>query len=314
MIKNSILALFFLWLIPGTAVAGVDLTSRAPLIWIEGSQDSIAWVESICLGRDSIATLDCRDSLIFVRKDDAEKVAAQAAAAAALRKEQNAIYFADFMADIFPDDRNTIGNTKDLALVVFVAAGVIVIGATVIYLPKLAYDLAKNEDDLPIYHEFTLHYGYSGAHWNAGGPPVYRKTQTASGRFTLGARRDYLGVGLTAEVGYLDIRLSEVPNEPGRTFYRNGPFGMMGPSIELGGEKVYTGVDFLNGVDFIGGAGWISEGRFSLNWRVNDRLLLGAYVGALFYDLKFFDGLVWREGAFNRDLSLLGGLETGVAF
>ena len=115
------------------------------------------------------------------------------------------------------------------------------------------------------------------------------------------------------DAGYLGATLSDGMG-PDQVFSKGGPFILIGPSLRLGGERLSLGIDYLNGADFMDPIGWMSEGRFSLRSVIGKRFLIGLYAGALFYDLRFFDGLIWRRGSFNRDLALLAGLEAGVAF
>ncbi len=244
---------------------------------------------------------------------DSEKVVLDSAAGdpeTEARDERAVGYAARFVADVSAN----ASDAKEWAAAVFIAAGVVVVGAVVLYFPKLLYDYMTDRESFSLYREAALRYTYTGSSWTGGGSPLYRDTHLASGRLTWGIRRPALGMGLTVEGGYLSARLEEIATQPGRAFGVGGAFALLGPSLRFGGDRYALGVDFLNGASWVQGTGWITEGRFSFQARTGKRFLLGAYVGALFYDLRFFDGLVWRRGSFNRDLSLLMGLESGLAF
>lgn len=274
------------------------------------SVDSSA-IDTLCAQPDSLTRRHCLDSLAALAEARHGDSTSGSAAMDEVQRERTQAYVAHFIADASVDTH----GSKEWAEALFVAAGVVVVGAVILYLPKLLYDYATDPDETQVYREAAVRYAYTGSSWDGGsGSPVYRDTHLLSARFTLGLRRPVLGMGLTVEGGYLRARLEEIASRPDQVFGLGGAFGLIGPSLRIGSDRYAFGVDFLNGTSLAQQIGWISEGRFSGEARLGKRFLLGAYLGALFYDLRFFDGLIWRRGVFNRDLALLAGVETGVVF
>jgi hypothetical protein len=226
------------------------------------------------------------------------------------RKERAAGYAAQFLVDLSENG----SSSKEWATVIYVAAGVIVVGACILYIPKLIYDVAVNKEKHPVFQEFGARYAYSGSSWNGGGEPLYRHTHLAGARYTVGVAKPVLGLGLTTEGGYLRSDLEDLA-DPDRAFSFSGAYFLAGPTLRFAPKSpVGLGIDFLNGAGTGEAFGWISQGRFFLQARVHERLIMGVHIGALFYDLRFLDGLIYRRGNLNRDLTLLGGIETGFRF
>jgi hypothetical protein len=272
------------------------------------NDSSVAPADTVCTQADSLSRITCEDSLALAREAEALRDSL-AGEERSLEQARARGYVANLAVDL--SQNGSWGG--DWAEALYIAAGVVVIGAAILYLPKLVYDLAKGDGERPIFREAALRYAHSGQSWDGGGSTLYRNTHLASARFTIGIQNPSFGFGLTTDAGYVGATFSEGVG-PNRVFSTGGTFALIGPSLRLGGEEISLGVDFLNGADFVEQIGWMSEGRFSLRSVVGKRILVGLYAGALFYDLRFFDGLIWRRGTFNRDLALILGLETGVAF
>ena len=143
---------------------------------------------------------------------------------------------------------------------------------------------------------------------------MYRDAYLAGLRFAIGFDRPGMGIGLSAEGGYIDVFLRSI-SDPARTFDFRGGYLVAGPMIRFGDNDPWSfSLEFLNGTSSHESIGWISKSRMTLQAKVSEHMLVGGHLGAVFYDLHFFDGLGLREGNFNRDLSLVWGLDTGWEF
>jgi hypothetical protein len=202
------------------------------------------------------------------------------------------------------------------AAVIYVVIGVVVVGAFVIYGVQTLAELALNKDDAPLFVETGLRLSYSGKAFGDpnGNGELYRDAYLAGLRFAIGFDRPGMGIGLAAEGGYIDVFLRSL-SDPTRTFDFKGGYLVAGPMVRFGHNDPWSmSLEFLNGTSNHASIGWISKSRMAVQYKVAEHLLLGGQLGAVFYDLNFFDGLGLREGNFNRDLSLVYGLETGWEF
>lgn len=208
------------------------------------------------------------------------------------------------------------GSGRDWAAIIFVVVGVVVVGAFVLYGAQTVYALATNEEEVPVFQEVGLRLSYSGQKFGGAEaePDFYRDTYLTGIRYAVGLERPGMGMGLSVEGGYLDVKLRGI-SDPSRSFDFQGGYLVAGPLLRFGhNDPLSFSLEFLNGTSTHASIGWISKSRMTLQAKVARHALVGAHLGAVFYDLHFLDGLAWRQGDFNRDLSLIYGLDTGWEF
>lgn len=221
-------------------------------------------------------------------------------------------YALSFAADVH---RTGIGG-DDFAKAFYVVAAIVVVGGTLIYLPVVVYKLIRNEEKFPLRHEVGLTYLYSSSYWQSteGGPKLYRDTHMPGMRYTALIARPVIGLGLTLEGGYLapDFGSSLQVTEQ---IDVHGAYGLIGPMLRFWPESPASlSLEFLNGTSTSTAVGWVTKARASAQMKLGRHAFFSLQLGSLFYDLHFFDGTVWHEGAFNRDLALTLGVEAGYAF
>ncbi len=204
---------------------------------------------------------------------------------------------------------------NDAAKLIFVFAGVIVVGAFIFYGGKALYDLIVNPDDQKVFHEVGLRYSYSGETWQGGGPSLYRNSNLIGLRYATGLDQGGWSLGLAAEGGYIDLNLYD-PAGSSPTYDFHGGYFLFGPLVRFGENDPYSfTVEFLNGSSNQLSIGWIHKSRLTLQRRLGPSpFIAGAHLGAVFYDLNFADGLIQRSGDFNRDLSMIYGLDMSWEF
>ncbi len=205
---------------------------------------------------------------------------------------------------------------SDWAAIIYVVVGVVVVGAFIIYGVQTIVELAANEGDYPLFQELGFRLSYSGKEFRDAqtGPDMYRDAYLTGIRYAIGFDRPGMGMGLSVEGGYLDVKLRGI-SDPGHSFDFNGGYLVAGPLLRFGSNDPFSfSLEFLNGTSTHASIGWISKSRMTLQAKVGSHTLLGAHLGAVFYDLHFLDGLGWRQGNFNRDLSLIYGLDAGWEF
>lgn len=225
-----------------------------------------------------------------------------------------------WFANLFIDLREGGGKGDGLdadewAAIIYVAVGLVVVGAFLIYAVQTLVELSLNREHYPLFQEAGLRLSYSGHSWRDGaGADLYRDAYLAGLRYGIGFDRPGADIGLAVEGGYLDIHLSPAAGV-GDAFDFRGGYMVVGPLVRFGSfDPLCFGLEFLNGTSTHASIGWISKARMTLQARFGRHEVVGAHLGAVFYDLAFLDGLGWRRGDFNRDLSLIGGLDFGWEF
>ncbi|MDB5104024.1 MAG: hypothetical protein JWP91_1713 [Fibrobacteres bacterium] len=204
----------------------------------------------------------------------------------------------------------------DWAAIIYVVIGVVVVGAFVIYGIQAIAELAINQEDAPLFFEAGLRLSYSGKAFEDpnGSGALYRDAYLGGLRFAMGFDRPGMDLGITVEGGYIDVFLRSLA-DPSTTFDFKGGYLLAGPMLRFGDNDPWSfSLEFLNGTSDHESIGWISHSRMTLQAKVAEHVLVGAHLGAVFYDLHFLDGLGVRKGNFNRDLSMIYGLDVGWAF
>jgi hypothetical protein len=225
-------------------------------------------------------------------------------------------WFANFFLDLRDGGGKDGGlDADEWAALIYVVVGVVVVGAFIVYAVQTLAELAINKEHYPLFQEAGLRLSYSGHAWRDGaGAELYRDAYLAGLRYGIGFDRPGADIGLAVEGGYLDVHLS--PSEgAGDAFDFRGGYLVAGPLLRFGSfDPLCFSLEFLNGTSTHASIGWISKARMALQARFGRHEVVGVHLGAVFYDLAFLDGLAWRRGDLNRDLSLVGGLDFGWEF
>lgn len=237
----------------------------------------------------------------------------EADAAEEVQEARNRGYFTQFFFDMSRGDWDWDGG--DWAAVIYVVVGVIVVGAFILFGVKALYDLVVNKDDAPVFKEVGLRFSYSGlTMYDNKGSSLYRDAYLVGLRFAIGVERDVLALGLAVEGGSINLTVHGV-NPPSETLDYRGGYLVGGPMVRFGNyHPLALSLEFLNGTSDHRDIGWISKTRMALQAKTGAGLLTGAHLGAVFYDLRYSDGLVFRRGDLNSDLSLVFGVDVGWSF
>lgn len=248
-------------------------------------------------------------------RSDRSETGAETGAEAAdeVQEARNRGYFTQFFFDMGRGEWDWDGG--DWAAVIYVVVGVIVVGAFILFGFKALYDLVVNKDDAPVFKEVGLRFSYSGlTMYDDRGSSLYRDAYLVGMRFAIGVERDMLTLGLAMEGGSINLTVHGI-NPPSETLDYRGGYLVGGPMVRFGNyNPLALSLEFLNGTSDHRDIGWISKARMGLQAKTGAGLLTGAHLGAVFYDLRFSDGLVFRRGDFNSDLSMVFGVDVGWSF
>jgi hypothetical protein len=230
-----------------------------------------------------------------------------------VRRERTRSYIGGFFYDASRSDVDL--DSDDWAVFLYVVIGVLAVGAFLLFGIKALWDLAVNKDGSPVIKEAGLRYSYSGLAMRAeDGAPLYRDAHLLGARFAIGVDKGLMAVGIAAEGGSIDLSVSRLDRAAPDVDVHGG-YLVAGPMVRFGDYRpLALGLEFLNGTSDHRSIGWISKSRMTLQGKVGGGLIVGAHLGAVFYDLRVADGLIFRRGDLNRDLSLMAGADVGWDF
>jgi hypothetical protein len=225
--------------------------------------------------------------------------------------DKSTIYMAEFVSDI----AETGDDLDELAIIIYVAVGIIVVGAFIVTGAKVIYELIFEKKSFPIWRELGVSGIISGNTINdEESSSNLQGTDLASVHFSLGLQKKRLGIGISVEGGYASLRVRK-NLKPDELFDANGFFFLFGPVMQFGNkEPFYLHLEFLNGTSSQTSIKWISKATVSARTKVSQNVFLGLQVGALYVRLSQLDGLLIKSWEINDEFSLLLGLEGGYGF
>ena len=195
-------------------------------------------------------------------------------------------------------DMDMSADSEELAVIIFIVAGVVVVGAALLYLPAFAYQAATHREGYPLDGRLE-----GRASWLAGGD---RSGGLYGAEFILGFRDRYTHFGLGIEGGYLDLAARvEGLGEP---VDLSGGYIMAGPSWRYypdpGPNAACLYAEVLAGTAGHEEVGLLSAARLGVGWGWGPYLRMGLHVGGLYAERKEVEGELADDGNFNL---LLGG-------
>lgn len=266
----------------------------------------------------ALREIEARRDTVYLGPDGEEVERPPTRDAASTEDEVQAARTQGYIGQLFVDMGNG-GDWNwgdgDWAVIIYVVVGVIVVGAFVLGGGKALYDLVVNREEAPVFKEVGARFSYSGlSMYGNDGTPLFRDARLYGLRFALGVERSIMSLGLAAEGGSVNLSVRGLAGAR-KSLDFQGAYLVGGPLVRFGNyHPLAFTLEFLNGTSNHRSIGWISKSRMTLAGKTRQNLLVGAHLGAVFYDLRFTDGLVFRRGDLNRDLSMMVGLDLGYAF
>ena len=204
--------------------------------------------------------------------------------------------------DIFGDI--DVGS-DEVAIVIFVLVGVVVVAASVLYVGYYAYDVLANGEDYEYWGDSGLRAGFLTGGDRSGGLYGLR----VAGGFWGGGAMD---VGLAGEVGYMDVRVA-IEDQP-MDVRLSGLYGLAGPCLRwvLDGSDnpVCLVLDVLAGTADDSHVGLMSKASANLSWGIGPHARLGLQIGSLYMKLNEDEGPLNTDSDFN----LMLGVDVGWRF
>jgi hypothetical protein len=184
-------------------------------------------------------------------------------------------------------------SSGDLATIIYVVIGVVVVGAALIYAGVIAYDLIVSGHDVPGWTVLAV------SAWSFGGSG--RRGGMYGGRFGGGFVGDHARVGLLLEGGYLDGRVRLRDRENLYNVY--GAYGLFGPTVQWrltdGPKPLTLDADLLTGYSTADGLGLISRATLGLSWPIGQHLRAGVAGGSTYMRIRETEGVLNTKSDFN---------------
>lgn len=204
--------------------------------------------------------------------------------------------------DLFSDV--DLGDTRELAVVVFVVVGVVVVAALVVYGGVYLVNMATGSGDYDYWYEVQSRAGWLAGSGDSGG--LY------GARLAVGFEDGGVQVGLGAEVGHLNVKAELESDAP--PVELEGVYWLVGPVLRWpfgGGASTSDAfAELLGGSTEDDESRFLSVARAGVNLGLGERISLGVSIGSLYTDLKASEGPA-REG---DNFALLLGAGLGVGF
>jgi hypothetical protein len=187
----------------------------------------------------------------------------------------------------------------DLAVVVFVIVGFVVIYALIAYTGKYFYDAYSNYRQCPKWWDITLQTGAFGGE---------RDGYLSALRVSTGVEDDVTRIGLTGELGRIRFNRAGGENSIDSNYWMIGPAvrwytsGMTGAS--------YVSAELLAGTGSDRNLGTMSAARLGLNFPLGVRARLGLMLGALYSDVRRTQGTLSDDS----EMHMMFGVEVGTRF
>ena len=196
-------------------------------------------------------------------------------------------------------------DADEIAVVVFVVVGVVVVAALVVYGGVYLTNMALGIGDYEYWWNLETH-----ASWLVG----HRDSGTLVGaRLSTGFVESGVQVGLAAEAGYLDVD-SDLRDKKRPPVEFKGVYGLIGPAVRWmfgpGEDEGYAYAEVLAGTTEHRESKLLSVARCGVNWSIGSRMRLGLSVGSMYMDLDASEGVV-QEG---DNFALLLGGNAGIRF
>lgn len=186
--------------------------------------------------------------------------------------------------------------TDDLAIILYVLVGAVVIAAAVIYGGFILYEMITGTTDY-------RYWGSCGAgvwHFMGSG----RKGGMYGGRMSLGLVGKQNRVGLLLEAGYLDGRFRFRDEDGFLTV--SGTYGLLGPTVQWalgkGPNPMALDVELLTGYSTADRVGLMSRAMAGLSWGLGSRWRFGLQAGSTYAKIRESEGPLNTESDFNLTL------------
>ena len=197
-----------------------------------------------------------------------------------------------------------VGN-DEMAVVIFVVIGVIVVAAAIVYAGVFISSVLLGDwDEVEGWSEVCLNGSFfSGEDRNGG---MYGL------RFAGGFSTDTADAGLAVEVGSINGRIAT--RESGEPVDISTAYGIIGPTVrwvmDPEGNPISIDVDLLTGMAGDDNLDLLSRASVGVSWGIGSHWRLGFGIGALYLKVRRSEGLVSSDNEFN----LVAGVQTGARF
>ena len=183
--------------------------------------------------------------------------------------------------------------TDDLAVILYVLVGAVVIAAGVFYGGFLLYEMITGRADYQYWRNLSAgvwHFTGSG-----------RRGGMYGGRASMGLLHEQNRVGLLLEAGYLDGRFRFRHDDGFMSVH--GVYGLLGPTVHWalgkGANPVAFDVELLTGYSTANRVGLMSRAMGGLSWGLGSRWRVGVQLGSTYAKVRETEGPLTTKSDFN---------------
>ncbi len=183
--------------------------------------------------------------------------------------------------------------TDDVAIILYVLVGVVVIGAALIYGGVIFYEMITGEEEYAYWSDV----GAGAWFWGGSG----RRGGMYGGRGSIGLIDDEVRVGLILETGYLDGRFRFRDKEEFLSV--SGAYGLLGPTVQWaftkGDNPVSVDFEILTGYSSADHVGLMSRALAGVSWGMGRTFRMGVMAGSTYAKIRETEGPLNTKSDFN---------------
>lgn len=179
------------------------------------------------------------------------------------------------------------GGNGDGAQILYVVIGLVVVAVLVVYSFKYAYDIVMHK------RQYTHWWDLGFQSTIVLGNHAIDRGSLAALRFAGGIIDDAMRVGLTSELGIMDVDLRD---DSATVIHTRATYGMLGPAVRWiiasTSNPSFVYLEVLGGTANNTRIGVLSTARAGISVGINEHARFGFNVGSMYTDMKETEGLL----------------------
>ncbi len=209
---------------------------------------------------------------------------------------------------------DNLNFNDDGTYVVLVIIGIFVVAVIVLDSLLILGDIVTNNQNLNKWFEISLTGSYFSRKSEEENKPAVKDDSLYGGLlFSIGLKENNSGIGIVAEVGYLDLSLQKKNTE---TYIDSGVYGMVGPTFrKYFGKKDNFHIDILVGGSELKQVDLMGITRVGLSFAMSRNSFIDFNIGLNYLGLKkMTDGYIDEKAKIEDNYNTVYGISIGMRF